>query len=206
MRPAAVDKIFEMARRDPRVCYLASDLSPEILERMNREMPGRAHMCGVSEQAMIGMAAGMAMEGCIVWCHTIASFLTRRCFEQIALDVGMQNLPVRLLGSGGGLCYSHLGPSHLAIDDMALMRSIPNMTVISACDAEEMTKLMDGSMDLPGPAYFRIGWTQPMVTVHTHTDVGRARLVWQPDPTTFPARVLLVSTGSITQQAVNAAK
>ena len=88
-------------------------------------MPERFFMEGVSEANMVGMAAGLALEGKIVYVNTIATFLTRRCFEQIVLDLCLHNVPVRLIGSGGGLVYAPLGPTHEAIDDIAILRAIP---------------------------------------------------------------------------------
>ena len=92
-------------------------------------------MEGVAEQYIIGMSAGLAKEGFIPYVNTISTFLTRRCCEQVAIDLCLHDLPVRLIGNGGGLVYAPLGPTHLAIDDLSLMKSIPNMTIISPCDA-----------------------------------------------------------------------
>ena len=89
------------------------------------------------------MAAGLAMEGYIPYVNTIATFITRRCYEQVAVDLCLHDLPVRLIGNGGGLVYAPLGPTHLAIEDIAIMRALPNMTVTAVCDAEEMVRLMD---------------------------------------------------------------
>ena len=123
---------------------------------MKEEMPGRAFMEGVSEQHVVGMAAGLAMEGFIPFVHTIATFITRRCFEQVAVDLCLHNLPVRLIGNGGGLVYAPLGPTHLAIEDIAIMRALPNMTVVAVCDADEMKRFMDQTLDWPGPIYIRL--------------------------------------------------
>src|SRR5437763_7459680 len=156
MRPACVNMVFELAKRDPRVAYIGSDLSPDLTERMKAEMPGRACMEGVSEAHVIGMAAGMAMEGYIPYVHTIATFITRRCYEQVAVDLCLQELPVRLIGNGGGLVYAPLGPTHLAIEDIAIMRVLRNMAVTAACDAKEMVRLMNCTLDWPGPIYIRL--------------------------------------------------
>src|SRR5579864_2766212 len=156
MRPACIDMVFELAKRDPRVAYIGSDLSPDLTELMNKEMLGRAFMEGVSEQHVVGMAAGLAMEGFIPFVHTIATFITRRCFEQVAVDLCLHNLPVRLIGNGGGLVYAPLGPTHLAIEDIAIMRALPNMTVVAVCDADEMRRLMPQTLDWPGPIYIRL--------------------------------------------------
>src|SRR5579863_6879660 len=156
MRPTCVDKVFELAKRDERVTYIGSDLDPPIVKRMKNDMPGRAWMEGVSEQHVVGMAAGLAMEGFIPYVHTIATFITRRCYEQVAVDCCLHNLPVRLIGNGGGLVYAPLGPTHLAIEDIAIMRALPNMTVVAVCDADEMKRFMDQTLDWPGPIYIRL--------------------------------------------------
>lgn len=206
MRDEIRDAIFEMAKTDPRIAYIGSDLSPGLLERMRKEMPGRAFMEGISEQYCVGMATGLATEGMVPWVETFASFLTRRAFEQIAL-AAQQNLPLRLLGLGGGLIYAHLAPTHLAIDDVALMRSIPGMTVICPCDAAEGRALALQSTDYPGPIYFRVGWTQPNVNHHTPIRIGRAVRLYGPDHrSSEKVLVLIISTGSITAQAITAAR
>lgn len=192
MRPACIDSIFKLAEQDERVVYLGSDLSPELAERMQREMPGRAFMEGVAEQHIIGMAAGMAMEGRIPFVHTIASFLTRRCYEQIAVDLCMHNLPVRLIGNGGGLVYSQLGPTHLAIEDMAIMRALPNMAVIAPADAYEMRQLMQQTLDWPGPIYIRVAFDTKLFAYYPwDLKIGRGTTI----VSNSLSQVLLVSTG-----------
>src|SRR5437870_567331 len=156
MRPACVNMVFKLAQQDPRVAYIGSDLSPDLTERMKNEMPDRAFMEGVSEAHVIGMAAGMAMEGFIPYVHTIATFITRRCYEQVAIDLCLHNLPVRLIGNGGGFVYAPLGPTHLAIEDISIMRALPNMTVVAVCDAPEIARMMECSLDWRGPMYIRL--------------------------------------------------
>jgi transketolase len=102
------------------------------------------------------MAAGFAMEGYIPYVNTIATFITRRCYEQVAVDLCLHDLPVRLIGNGGGLVYAPLGPTHLAIEDIAIMRALPNMTVTAVCDAKEMVRLMNCTLDWPNPIYIRL--------------------------------------------------
>ena len=134
MRKTSLDTVYEMARNDPRVVFIGSDLGAGTLDQFKEEMPERFFMEGVTEQNIIGMAAGLAMEGYIPYVNTIATFITRRCFEQVAVDLCLHNLPVRLIGNGGGLVYAPLGPTHLAVEDMAIMRSLPNMTVVAPVD------------------------------------------------------------------------
>src|SRR5246500_4598991 len=168
MRPTCVNKVFDLAERDPRVVYIGSDLSPDLTARMKQEMPGRAFMEGVSEQHIVGMSAGLAMEGFIPYVHTIATFITRRCYEQVAVDLCLHNLPVRLIGNGGGLVYAPLGPTHLAIEDISIFRALPNMTIVAVADAEEMKRFMPQTVDHEGPIYIRLAkGYDPVVTNDT---------------------------------------
>ncbi len=156
MRKTCLDVVHELARKDKRVFYIGSDLGIGTLQKFKEEMPGRFFMEGISEANIIGMAAGLAMEGKIPYINTIATFLTRRCFEQVVVDLGLHHLNVRLLGNGGGLVYAPLGPTHEAIEDIAIMRAIPNMTVIAPAEADEMRRAMLQSLDHQGPIYIRI--------------------------------------------------
>jgi transketolase len=205
MRPTCINKVFDLATRDERVAYIGSDLDPPLVKRMKEEMPGRAFMEGVSEQHVVGMAAGMAMEGFIPYVHTIATFITRRCYEQVAVDLCLHNLPVRLIGNGGGLVYAPLGPTHLAIEDISIMRALPNMTVVAVCDADEMKRFMDQTLDWPGPIYIRLakGFDPIVSRPELEFKIGKAIVMREaagPGP-----RVLVVATGVATTRALEAA-
>ena len=157
MRRTCLDMVYALAKQDERVVFIGSDLGPGVLDDMRKEMPDRFFMEGVSEANIIGMAAGLALEGFIPYVNTIATFLTRRCFEQISMDLCLHDLSVRLIANGGGLVYAPLGPTHIAIDDIALMRSQPNMTVVAPSDAEEMARFMTAGKGWPHPIYIRLG-------------------------------------------------
>lgn len=157
MRQSALIAVHELAKRDSRVLFIGSDLGPGVLDEMKREMPDRYFMEGVSEAAIIGMSAGLAMDGYVPYVNTIATFLTRRCYEQVAIDLCLHGLPVRLLASGGGAVYAPLGPTHMALEDIAIMRALPNMTVVCPVDAPEMTRIVTATLDWPGPVYIRFG-------------------------------------------------
>lgn len=156
-RTAALNSIYELAKEDERIVFIGTDLAPNTLENFRRDFPDRYFMCGVQEQNCAGMAAGLALEGFIPYVNNIASFLTRRCYEQIVLDICAHNLPVRLLGNGGGLVYSPLGPTHCSQDDIAIMRAIPNMQVICCSDNEEMKEFMPTTLTNLSPMYIRLG-------------------------------------------------
>jgi transketolase len=200
MRKVAIESIYELAKRDPRVVFIGSDLGAGVLDKMRVEMPERFFMEGVSEQAIIGIAAGLAMDGFVPYINTIATFLTRRCFEQLAVDLCMHKLPVRLIASGGGAVYAPLGPTHMAFDDLALLRTLPGMTILVPSDAPEMGRAMQASLDVPGPVYVRVakGGDPVISRAEAGFTIGRAILL------EAPGEVLFVSTGVMTTNALRA--
>src|SRR6266508_1969359 len=106
MRKTSLDVVYQLAKNDRRIFFIGSDLGVGTLDNFKSEMPDRFFMEGVSEMNIVGMAAGLALEGKIVYVNTIATFLTRRCFEQNVLDLGLHNANVRLIANGGGVVYA----------------------------------------------------------------------------------------------------
>ena len=207
MRKTCVDMVYELAKRDPRVVYIGSDLSPGLLKDMKAEFPDRFFMEGVGEQNIVGMAAGLALEGYIPYVNTIATFITRRCYEQVALDACLHHLPIRLIGNGGGVVYAPLGPTHLAIEDMAIMRALPNMTVVAVSDAEEMTRFMLETLDWPHPIYIRLakGGDKVVSKAELGFKIGKAILL-KDVAATAKKPVLVVTTGITTERSLVAAE
>jgi transketolase len=201
MRNTAMNAIYALAQRDPRVVFIGSDLGAGVLDEMRRELPERFFMEGVSEQAIVGMAAGLAMDGYIPYINTIATFLTRRCYEQVAIDLCLHDLPVRLIASGGGLVYAPLGPTHMATDDLAILRALPNMTIVAPVDAPEMARVMDASLDVPGPLYVRIAKGGEPVVSRDDLPFAIGRAIEMRAGTD----VALVATGVMTGAALAAA-
>lgn len=204
MRQTCLNMVHDLAKRDERVLFVGSDLSPGLLADMKREMPDRWYMEGITEQNSIGMSAGFAKEGYIPYANTIATFLTRRCYEQVAVDLCLHDLPVRLIANGGGLVYAPLGPTHLAIEDIAIMRALPNMTVIAVCDAKEMVRLMNATLDWPHPIYIRLAkGGDPVIS---HDELGFAigkGIPMRRSRVKHP--VVLMSTGVMTTNSLGAA-
>jgi len=201
MRKAALNCVHELAQVDERVVFVGSDLGPGVLAKMQEEFPSRWFMEGVSEQHIVGMAAGMAMEGFVPYVNTIATFLTRRCYEQVAVDLCLHDLPVRLIANGGGGVYAPLGPTHLALEDIAIMRALPNMTVVAPCDADEMRRLMPCTLDWPHPIYIRLAkGGDPIVS-----DAKRGFVIGRSIQMREGSDGLFVTTGVMTQLALKAA-
>jgi transketolase len=205
MRKTCLNMVHALARQDDRVVFIGSDLSPGLLAEMKAEMPARHYMEGVMEAHVIGMAAGMAMDGFLPYVNTIATFITRRCYEQVALDLCLHDLPVRLIGNGGGVVYAPLGPTHLAVEDVAIMRALPNMTVTAVSDADEMVRLMNASLEWPHPIYIRLGkGGDPIVSSDKHDfEIGKGIMLRESSAT---RPVLLISTGVLSARALNAAE
>ncbi len=202
MRRVCLNSVYELARKDSRVVFIGSDLGAGTLETMRDEMPERFFMEGICEQNIIGMAAGLALEGYIPYVNTIATFLTRRCYEQVAIDIGLHNLPVRLIGNGGGVVYAPLGPTHLATDDISLMRAIPNMGVVAPSDAEEMGRFMPQTLSWDGPLYIRLAkGGDPIVSDDKNGfSIGKGIVLRE------PGNILLVATGTTVAPCIEAAE
>lgn len=201
MRETCLNEVYELAKRDERVVFIGSDLGVNTLDQFKREMPDRFIMEGISEQHVVGMAAGLALEGKIVYVNTISTFLTRRCFEQVVVDVCLHNLDVRLIANGGGLVYAPLGPTHLAIEDLSIMRAIPNMTVVAPCDADEMRRFMPQTLEHRGPLYIRLakGYDPVVSTDQVPFSIGKAL------PVREGGDALVVTTGVTLRLALDAA-
>lgn len=202
MRKTCLNMVYELAKRDARVVYVGSDPGAGTLDAMRDTFPDRFFIEGIAEQNVIGMAAGLALDGYLPYVNTIATFLTRRCLEQVAIDVCLHNLPVRLIANGGGMVYAPLGPTHTAIEDMALMRALPGMAVVAPTDAEDMRALMDETLDWPGPMYIRLAkGKDPLVENPGGAfAIGRGRCYGAPAP------LLLVATGIMVRAALDAAE
>jgi len=201
MRKTVLNEVYNLAKKDKRIFYIGSDVGAGTLDEFKKEIPDRFFIEGIYEQNIIGMAAGLAMEGKIVYVNTIATFITRRCFEQLVLDLGLHNVNVRLIGNGGGLVYAPLGPTHEATEDIGILRTIPNMTILVPADAEEMKRLVPATVEHKGPIYIRLGkGGDPVVTNHSQSFViGKA----------YPMRegsdALIITTGVALKIALDAA-
>lgn len=202
MRRTCMDEIYQLARQDQRVVFIGSDISRGSTNAFAEEMPERFLMEGVSEAHLIGMMTGLAMNGKIPYMNTLAAFITRRCYEQVCLDAALHRQPIRLVGSGGGTVYAPLGPTHLAIEDIAILRAIPHMTVVAPCDAEEMKRFMPQTLDYPGPIYIRLakGGDAVVSDPDKPFQIGKAIVMRE------GRDALLVSTGITTQLAIKASE
>jgi transketolase len=157
VRNAFADEITKLGKADPRVVLLSGDIGNKLFDQFKTQAPGRFFNCGVAEANMMGVAAGMALCGMRPVVYTITPFTTTRCFEQIRVDVCYHNAPVIIVGTGSGMSYADLGPTHHSCEDMAILRTLPGMTVIAPADSTELRMALREALSLDGPVYMRIG-------------------------------------------------
>jgi transketolase len=157
MRDAFVRTLTELAGEDERVCALTGDLGVDLFDDLAARAPGRFLNVGIAEQALVGVAAGLALAGKVPFAYSIIPFITSRPHDQIRVDVAMTGAPVKLVGVGAGYAYGVMGPTHHAIEDLALMRSLPGMTVLTPADPREAAAATRAALRIDGPVYLRLG-------------------------------------------------
>ncbi|QWD76411.1 transketolase [Polynucleobacter sp. MWH-UH24A] len=157
MRKAFIDELIKIAKVNRNIVLIVGDLGFSVVEPFQEQFPDRFFNAGVAEQNMMSMAAGLASEGCHVFIYSIANFPTFRCAEQIRNDVAYHQLPVTIVAIGGGLAYGNLGYSHHAVQDYALMRSMPNMLISAPGDPMEVRACLRYLTEYPQPSYLRLG-------------------------------------------------
>jgi transketolase len=157
LRSAYGASLVKLGKRDGRVVALEADLGKSTQSIMfQAEFPDRYFQMGIAEQNMASTAAGFALSGMIPFIHSFAVFASGRAYDQLRNSICIPNLPVRICGSSAGLSDFGDGKTHQGVEDVALMRALPNMTVLCPADSTEVEKMMDCMLDWPGPVYFRI--------------------------------------------------
>lgn len=157
MRNAFAEEMTRVAATDKRVVVLSGDIGNKLFDKLKLVDGKRFYNCGIAEANMMGVAAGMALSGLRPFVYTITPFTTTRCFEQIRVDVCYHHAPVVIVGTGAGLSYSELGPTHHSLEDMAILRTLPGMRVLAPCDASELRQMLREVLKDDSPTYIRIG-------------------------------------------------
>lgn len=200
MRTAFIETLCELAEQDERIWLLTGDLGYSVLERFAQRFPDRFVNVGVAEQNMTGVAAGLALCGKIVFTYSIANFPTMRCLEQIRNDVCYHNLNVKIVAVGGGLAYGSAGYTHHAVEDLAVMRAMPNMTVLAPGDPVETRLATRAVVDWPGPCYLRLGKAGEPVVHRCEPAFAIGRAI----PICNGRDVTVITTGGVLHAAVRA--
>ncbi len=201
MRTAFV-KELEMLMKSEDTYLLTGDLGFSVFENIRDNYKGRYLNMGVAEQNMLGVAAGMAITGRTVFVYSIIPFLIYRPFEQLRNDICYQNLPVRLVGVGAGFSYSDAGFTHHAIEDYGVLRSLPNLTILSPADPFEVREIMHHLNEIHSPVYMRLARNgEPVLhSKHNELKIGKSLRIMKGDD------ILIVSTGAILSRAMEVAK
>jgi len=169
MRNTFISELVKHARQNDNVVLMVGDLGYSAIEPFCDEFPDRFVNAGVAEQNMTAMAAGMASEGYHVFTYSIANFPTFRCAEQIRNDIDYHKLAVTVVAVGGGLAYGNLGYSHHAVQDLALMRAMPNFLIAAPCDPNQTQSCLDFMIKNPRPYYLRLNKAgEPNLTETDH--------------------------------------
>jgi transketolase len=199
LRRAFSDALVKIAAEDDRVIFLTGDLGFQVFDEFCTRFPGRYVNVGVAEAQLVDCAAGLALEGWRPIVYSIASFITGRAFEQIRVMASYHNLPMVVVGAGGGYTYGSSGVTHHAKEDLGLMSLLPNFAVVAPGDPGEVHALMPQLVNRKGPSYIRIGrFGEPAYTAPEPAQLGKARFLRS------GSRVLMVSTGGQAVQALEA--
>lgn len=190
-----IEQLVEMARKDKDIYLITGDLGFNLVEPFEKEFPDRFINAGIAEQNMIGVAAGLALSGKKVFVYSIIPFLTMRAFEQIRNDLCYQKLNVVLVGYGAGFTYGTAGSSHHALCDISIMRSLPNMTILSPYDVNQTKMCVKNSLKEKGPVYIRLGKAGTKMEKHNYgipkeISMGKSKIV-------------IISTGQICDECID---
>ena len=156
MRTTFIKTLTELAEKDKRVFLIIADLGFSVVEEFEKKFPERFINAGIAEANAVSIASGLALSGKIPFVYSIAPFITMRAFEQVRIDCAYMNLPVKLVGVGGGVAYGPAGATHHAIEDLAIMRSLPNMQVFAPGDPWEAKNIIKLVKDSSSPSYVRL--------------------------------------------------
>jgi transketolase len=198
MRTAFVNSLVRIAEHDPRVVLITGDLGFAALEPFAERFPDRFFNAGVAEQNMLGLATGLADSGFVPYAYSIATFASMRPYEFIRNGPALHELPVRVVGVGGGFDYGHNGVTHYALEDIGITRLQPGLTVVAPADPGQVAAALDALHELPGPVYLRIGkQSAPVPGLDGRFELGRPALIGD------GRDVALIALGSMAATAVD---
>jgi transketolase len=201
MRDTFIKRLSELCETDDDLMLLTGDLGFGVFDDYRKRFPSQFLNMGVAEQNMTAVATGLALEGHTVFTYSIGNFPTFRCLEHIRNDVCYHNANVKIVSIGGGFSYGPLGPSHHATEDLAVMRSIPDLTVVSPCDHWEVTQATEAIAKLQGACFLRLDKSsgRPSLKDGEQFELGKAREVRS------GSDVTLIVTGGIMEEVQDAA-
>jgi len=196
--------MLDLAENNPDILAMSADLSNASgLAPFSRKHPRQFINTGIAEQNLIGVASGLAKEGFIPYVSSFAPFVSMRAGEQIRMELGYMQMNVKVVALGSGLAMSFLGNSHYGLEDMAVMRSIPGLVVVSPSDCVEVVKVVQAAARYEGPMYIRLtgAINNPIVnTTDYEYEIGQSIQLTEGED------VAIISTGSMVAKSLDAAK
>ena len=195
IRDACFETLYNLAYKDPNVILLTDDMGAFALEKFKNDIPNQYYNIGIAEQNMVSVAAGLALTGKKPFLYGISAFMSFRCLEQLKLDVCAMNLPVTIIGTGPGLSYGGDGPTHHAIQDVAILDTLPELTIYNPVDDVSTSKIIELIYNTNKPSYIRLekGILPTIYDLDHDFTVGFKELKQG-------SEILIISTGSITHQ------
>ena len=204
MKKVLVNTICDLMQKQGNVYLFTADLGYGVVNRIVEEHPDLFFNVGICEQNLTSAAAGMALEGNIVFTYSIGNFPTLRCLEQIRNDVAYHHANVKIIAVGGGFAYGNLGMSHHATEDIAVMRAIPQMMVLSPADCYETQEAVKLAVQTDGPVYIRLGRGGEKDVTHITGDIKQVMLVKQTSEIQKSPKIAILGTGSTVLEAEKA--
>lgn len=201
MRGTFARTLAKLAETDDRIYLLTGDLGYMALDPFFDRFPERFINVGVAEQNMIGIATGLAESGLIPFCYSIVTFASLRPYEFIRNGPVLHQLPVRIVGVGGGVEYGHNGLTHYGLEDVAVMRAQPALTVLVPADAAQTASILERTYDLAGPIYYRLGKDDraQVQGLNGQFEIGQLQVIRS------GSQIALLSMGAISEEAASAA-
>ena len=202
MRNAFANKMTELSQIRDDLVLLSGDIGNRMFDKFKSIAPERFINCGIAESNMMSVASGLALTGMRPVIYTITPFTTSRCFEQIKIGAAYHNANIVIVGTGSGLSYSELGPTHHSLEDMGILNTIPNLRILAPCDPFELCFQLEESLNLQGPTYIRIGKKgEPnLIKETTKLKIGKANII------NNGSDFLLIGVGPILNEALKAAE
>ena len=193
MRNTFAQEITNIAQKNKKIVLLAGDIGYKLFDNFKKKYPHRFYNCGVAEANMTTVAAGLALKGFTPITYTIATFGVYKTVEQIKVDICYPNLGVIIVGVGTGLNYAGLGVTHHAVEDIGVLRSIPNLNIVSPADSLELRSLLPDVIKRKKPTYLRIGkkGEKNIYKSTPVTKVGKGNIIYH------GKKICIVSTGNV---------
>lgn len=201
MRNCFSSVVTQLAKSDQRIVLLSGDIGNKMFDNFKIVAPGRFYNCGISEAAMMSIASGLALQGLLPIVYTIAPFTTTRCLEQIKIGAAYHNLPIIIVGTGSGLSYAELGPTHYSFEDIAVLRSLPGMNILAPADSIELKAHIKAAITSDNPSYIRIGkkGEPDLFAQDSNLGIGKSNLIRN------GTDLIIIGIGPILNEALKAA-